>query len=202
MSSKPVTNTGTEMPRSVTVRMDSSARERCRTADRMPAAAPRTTDSASAAAASRSVYPKASSTCGMTGRRSIHESPRSPRAMRPRNSPYWTQGGWSSANSRRMAATCSGDGLLAASMTVTSPGARYIMPNTMKVTPARSSSIPRSRLRTYPPRPPAGPGSPMAIPPYGFGPSQARVYVCVYHSSGCRTSPLTCARVLVFRKDA
>ena len=60
--------------------------------------------------------------------------------------PYWTQGGWSRPNSRRIAATCSWEGLLAASMTVTSPGARYIMPNTMNVTPARSSSIPSSRL--------------------------------------------------------
>ena len=60
--------------------------------------------------------------------------------------PYWTQGGRSRPNSRRIAATCSGEGLLAASMTVTSPGARYIMPNTTNVTPARSSSIPSSRL--------------------------------------------------------
>ena len=37
---------------------------------------------------------------------------------------------------------------------------------------------------------------------YCFGPSQARVYVCVYHSSGWSTMPCTFACVVVLRNDA
>src|SRR5262245_48507227 len=92
----------------------------------------------------------------MTGRRSTQESPRSPCSTRVRNRPYWTRRGRSSPNSRRSASACSADGAFAASIAVTSPGARYIMPKTTNVTPKSSRTIARSRLTTYPASPVKG----------------------------------------------
>src|SRR5262249_43321156 len=48
---------------------------------------------------------------------------------------------------------CSAEGAFAASIAVTSPGARYIIRKTTSVTPARRRTIARSRLATYPASP-------------------------------------------------